>query len=357
MTIAVAALLETYADGRLLWEAKGWPMEGVAAELATDGTLAAALAAENLKVDLSQAALSRKSLAGTELPRPVAEAIVRLETRPKREHLTELVVAGLRVLRGEPAGREPRELALALFAHFPTDEFAVKFAEAVSNQVGVSPGGSLLDSLGRAIADRLPHVLKRSEAKLARQLARRLDRLTVRRAVQAGAAGGVGGAVVGCAVLGVGVVAFVAMLLSGRLQIVNPAPEAAKATEVGRSHEVASNVTQPPVIIVHVAEGSAPVVFDLQALLSAIATGEIGVNEMGEKPKPIDNPVPSKPLLPYQKAPPCLGEAGEKPINGGCWTPIADMKPPCGRYLFRHEDKCYRAVAADPTNPVGQLPR
>jgi len=366
MGAALTALLKTYDVGRLLWEAKGWPMDGVAAQLAADEELRIALAKEKLKVDLSQAALSRRSLAGAELPRAVAEAIERLETRPRREHLTEIVITGLHVLQGESTTREPREVALALLAHFPTDEFALKFAEAIANRAGLAPSASLLDSLGRAIADRLPHVLKLRETKLARRLGKYLDRLTPKRIALAGAAGGVGGAVVACVVLGVAG----GMLLSGRLHLVHP--EAAKTAQVApaptaptetdapmfvdgpQSPEVPANITQRPMIFVQVTQGSAPFVFDAQSLLGAIAAAQTGDNTMG--PKPIDNPTPSKPL-PLQKAPPCLKEAGEREIGGGCWVYIADVKPPCGRYLFRSGDACYRPVAADPTKPVGLLPK
>jgi hypothetical protein len=46
---------------------------------------------------------------------------------------------------------------------------------------------------------------------------------------------------------------------------------------------------------------------------------------------------------------------GEVAINGNCWANQGDVKPPCGR-LFRHGDKCYRPVAADPKKPIGPAP-
>jgi hypothetical protein len=68
--------------------------------------------------------------------------------------------------------------------------------------------------------------------------------------------------------------------------------------------------------------------------------------------KTIDNLVPAAPQA-NQKLPPCLTEAGEVEINGGCYANQGDVKPPCGRYLYRGGDKCYRPIAADPTKPVG----
>jgi hypothetical protein len=176
---------------------------------------------------------------------------------------------------------------------------------------------------------------------------------------------------VACVVVGLGLIAFMGLLLlSGRLLIVRPiseaaatvasgpapqAPNASQAakSEVAASPMMAANVTQPPMLILCVAQGSAPVVLDWQAVLGAIA--KAGDKNMGEKrEKPIDNPVPDKPV-PLLKAPPCLTEAGEELINGGCWVGT-HVPPPCGRYLFRHGNRCYRAVAADPMKPVGLIP-
>jgi hypothetical protein len=69
--------------------------------------------------------------------------------------------------------------------------------------------------------------------------------------------------------------------------------------------------------------------------------------EWGEKP--LDQPIPVK-LLPGQKAPPCDSGLREEAINAGCWIPIVG-EPPCGR-LFRHDNKCYRPIAAEPKKPT-----
>ena len=81
--------------------------------------------------------------------------------------------------------------------------------------------------------------------------------------------------------------------------------------------------------------------FDPRSLLDMPAT-------WGEKP--LDQPIP-KFTLPGQRAAPCDTGIGQVELNGNCWAPIAHMKPPCGR-LFRHEDACYRPIAAEPKKPA-----
>jgi hypothetical protein len=90
---------------------------------------------------------------------------------------------------------------------------------------------------------------------------------------------------------------------------------------------------------------------EAEALLRA-ALG--AVLDLGKKTE-TEHWIPNEPA-PWQKlAKDCKASLGEKPINGGCWVWIADVPPPCGE-LFRHGDKCYRPVAADPNKPVGMIP-
>jgi hypothetical protein len=56
--------------------------------------------------------------------------------------------------------------------------------------------------------------------------------------------------------------------------------------------------------------------------------------------------------MPRQKRGQCDADAGETLINGGCWVEVGGMTPPC-RKLFRNGNRCYRPVAADPDQPVG----
>jgi hypothetical protein len=248
MSATLAALLKSYDEGRLLWEAKGWAMEDVADELTADPELANGL-----------------------------------ETRPKREHLTEIVEAGLRAVRGQPTNKDPRALAQELLAHFPTDELAHKLADALVNQAGGL--GAVLDRLARLVTQHLPRALKVREAKLARYLAKRLDRLSAKRLAIAGAVGGLGGGLVAC-VVGLVFVVVHSHVASGS--------EVAHAPELAHV-PVPASTTQPPMIVVAtLAQGSAPLVFDPQALLGAIA------GQLGEKV--VDQAILSSPL-PNQKVP------------------------------------------------------
>ena len=350
MNAALAVLLQTYDEARLLWEAKGWTMEDVADELTSDKALKDEL--QDQKLDLSQASLSRKSTKGEPLPRPVAEAIQRLATRPTREHLTGIVELGLKATRGQSTNQDPRAVAQALLAHFPTDAFARQLADALVNGASTASGtGSLFDVCARAIADRLPRLPKAPKFArlLAQHLTQQLDRLSAGRLALSGAVGGLAGGAVACGVLLLGAVALLAFILSGR----SPAwfgqgPEVVRAPAVVPSPQ-AANISQPVIVIANATQAGTHLVFDMQALLGAVSDQQMGS-------KVVDMAMPGKPL-PNQKLPPCLAEAYEKELNGGCWTRIYDAKPPCGRYLFHGaEEGCYRPIAADPQKPVGLLP-
>jgi hypothetical protein len=115
---------------------------------------------------------------------------------------------------------------------------------------------------------------------------------------------------------------------------------AASGALVGCLVLLAAGVTRPgPLVVVLPGAGTdgATVSFDPRSLLDTPAA-------WGEKP--LDQPIPVK-TLPGQKVAPCNAQWGEVTINGNCWTPT-DVKPPCG-YLFRHGDRCYRPIAAEPT--------
>jgi hypothetical protein len=78
-----------------------------------------------------------------------------------------------------------------------------------------------------------------------------------------------------------------------------------------------------------------------------------GVMDLGKKAE--ENWIPKTPYPGQKLEKDCNPDLGEKPINGGCWVYIFDVKPPC-KLLFRHGDSCYRPVSADPTKPVGMFP-
>jgi hypothetical protein len=68
---------------------------------------------------------------------------------------------------------------------------------------------------------------------------------------------------------------------------------------------------------------------------------------------PAEQQVP-KFTLPGQKVAPCDEGLRQEAIYGNCWAPMYGT-PPCGR-LFRHGDKCYLPVAADPKKPAAPAP-
>jgi hypothetical protein len=268
-------LLKSYEEGRLLVFAKGWTVEAVAEEIAAKPELA--------EYELAASTLHRYMATSRHIPPPIARIIEGLATQPKREHLTEIVESGLRVLRGQPTSskQDPDELAKAVLAHFPADELALKLAEALTRQAGHSSGtGSLFDVFSRAIADRLPRLPRLREQKLAHRLARRLDRLSPKRLVMAGVAGGVAGAVVASIVFVLGAVIIAQLFLSGRLQVLaTRAAETPKPPEVGQAPEPTKAVNVPN--LPRQASGAFPPPSSERFLASALA----GL-KMPDKPEP-----------------------------------------------------------------------
>jgi len=340
-------LLNTYDEARLLWEAKGYTIDGIATTLASQEP-------STFPKDciLAPATLQRYSVTDRTLPEPIARLIESLPPMGGRTRQAEVVELGLRTLKGLPLERNPLDVAHALLSCFPTDQLALQLADAVSNLARVSSGaGSLLDVFARSVADRVPRLPKASRFSrmLARHLTLQLDRLGAGRLSISGAVGGLAGGLIACGVLLLGSVALLAFILSGRSSAgfafrpeVSPSPSVVSSPQAG-------NIRQMVVIITNGTQAGTPVVFDLQALLGAITA-----QWMGSKAA-VDMSLPSQPL-PYQKVPPCLEEAGERSINGACWFGSKDSKPPCGRYLFHGPDGCYRPVAADPQRPVGLQP-
>src|SRR4051812_16789370 len=118
-------LLETYEEGRLLSWAKGWKLDAVAKEISEVAKKRPEL--ERFKCSLTTFSLLSKT--AQPLPPPVAEVIEGLESH--KPHLSEIVEAGLRKLRGQSqpkAKKDPRKMAQALLDNFPTDEVALKLA-------------------------------------------------------------------------------------------------------------------------------------------------------------------------------------------------------------------------------------
>ena len=90
-----------------------------------------------------------------------------------------------------------------------------------------------------------------------------------------------------------------------------------------------------------------PLQSSVTAFLGALVSPEMA------KKVPAEQFVPDRPL-PGQKLPPCSSDLQEKEMSGGCWMRGFEG-PPC-KSLFRHEDGCYRPIAADPAKGVGLVP-
>ena len=102
----------------------------------------------------------------------------------------------------------------------------------------------------------------------------------------------------------------------------------------------------PPVLIVFgPAADDSPVWFEPGSLLA--------IGDPGGPKRPAEQQVP-KFTLPGQKVAPCDAELAQESIHGNCWAWMG-VTPPCG-HLFRHGDKCYAPVAADPKKPDGPAP-
>lgn len=311
-------LLQTYEEARLLWDAMGWGITKVAEHLTS--------LPEMTDFDVSQSTLSRNTSPGRRVPiePEVALAIEALKPVNGFEGRTDIAVAGIRALHGRAPKVDALELALALLAHFPTDEFALKLADALAKQVDT---GGKLDTVQAAV--------NHADAKLD-VLDTKLDKLDRGSGAILQAFRGV------MALGGVGVLAAVSTCVAVVAQ--RPAPVAPVASAPAAAPvEVTVNVGCA--IVASVGADGTPRTSNPGMWLGVAA------EQMGEKPvTPLDQDVPVKPF-PGQKVPPCDAGWAEEPINGGCYVRTV-MKPPCGE-LFRSGNSCYRPVAAAPTKPVG----
>jgi len=319
-TPATPPLLKTYQEARLLWEAKNWKLTGVADELGEKPELK--------RFHISHTKLSKKTT--SERPSPiepeVAAAIEALETRPGCERQVEIVTRGLLALHGAAPVPAPVEAGsvqgeeeaapvedVAKVLKELRDALPGELVEALEAKVNARDG-KLIDALEEKagareskLIDALEERAAAREGGLVQELAR-LGRFSWTRAIP----GGVG--------------AFLGSL------IVVPLLLGFAAVSVGTPGFTYRPPGRPDASPRWFEPGSALAVF-----------------EWGEKP-PVDQTVPDW-TLPGQRVAPCDEGLGEVAINGNCWTFIADVKPPCGR-LFRHGDKCYRPIAADPKKPT-----
>jgi hypothetical protein len=202
---------------------------------------------------------------------------------------------------------------------FPIEPEVAAAVEGMETRVGyerqteIVTAGLRAAHAGRPAAGvrpRLPAGLRVS--RLIRKIAERFGRASWKPIfISAGS-----GALVGCLVLLV-----VAPLLPGRANAaVQPGP--------------------PVVIIPGAAADGSPLWFEPGALVALADPGGV---------RPAEQEVPRK-TLPGQKVAPCDEGLRQEAIYGNCWIPIVGA-PPCGR-LFRHGDKCYAPVAAEPKKPA-----
>lgn len=285
---------------RLVWESRGQKMETVSLALTE-------ACGEGFSVSSLQRLTAKTR---DEVPEHVVAVIQALAIMPGAEDTAEVVRRGLAALEKGPAvdaealvaqlasklpRLDPEVIALAVAAKLPDSEAMVAQLKVLQSTVDHS------DAKGELI-----------------ELKRDRDRRALIRAVWGSCA--------------VGVVTSFVLAHWQHAPATAPAPVVLNISW-GAMEEAA-----------RAQQGSAPGVFTPFMLLRVLPSGELG-----EKLPP-EQYVPSK-LLPYQKPPPCLTEAREEEINGGCWQQVVG-KPPCGRMLFRNGDTCYRPIAADPQKPV-----
>jgi hypothetical protein len=316
-------LLETYEEARLLLEAKGWGLAKAAEHLSELPELA--------RFHISQTKLSKRTTPGSKVPiePEVAAAVEGMQTWRGHERKTEIVTKGLRALHGDPSV-DVGQVAADLREQLPASGLAPKLVEALEEKAGQRAASFVQEIAERSASELTPRLVATVEALTPRvveavealeeksgqradsffqKLAERLGRTSGK---QIAISAGLGG-LVGCLAL------LVAPLLAG--------------------------ATQPGPLVVIIPDGAldgSPLRFEPESLLAAVAWGE---------KMPAEQQVPKK-TLPGQKVAPCDAEAGEVAIYGNCWANQGDVKPPCGRRTFRHGDKCYRPIAAEPKKPA-----
>lgn len=316
---------DNYAILRLIWSARGYVAKEVSSQLKRQWPK---------REGLAVASVQRKAQYGAKAPADIARFIKDPANFPIKsgyEEGAEVVRVGLAALEAGNVA-DPEALAASIAAKVPAlDPEAI--ARAITSKRLRVPVVRLARKVAHALRaqfDVLAAKLDKVDAKLDTAEAKRdADTQAILRAVRT--TGGLNGMLV----------LFAFVLLAGAFS--DHGRDSFRAPEASNAPEPSPRV----IIVTNVAQGGAPLAFDLQSFLAAIETGELG------KKEPEEFLLPAGPL-PGQKLPPCEARLREEAINGGCWTEIAGH-PPCG-LLFRGGDKCYRPIAADPTKPIG-LPK
>lgn len=335
-------LVERFDEARLLAFAKGWTLDALAEEISEQ--IKTKKRPELADLSLSATTLQRRSVTSRHAPRPLAELVEELKTFRGREHLTEIVETGLRVLRGqsEPSKRDPRELAIALLAHFPTDEFALKLAEALASggPRKRSPLAALARRVARVVAKRLQGTFASGahdalEATINHMDAKvdlidaKIDRSEVQRRKDKRDV-----ILVVCAV---GVCASVLAQCQHGSAVVFPGAGGAEPTAVYQQ------------IALHLGTELRDGTGQLEQWTRVPYLGNPSGN-MGER-KPKGPRMMPHHALPGQAVKPCPDSATL--LYDACWLETTKTAP-CPSDLFQEGTKCYAPIQADPNVPVGE---
>ncbi len=308
----------TFEEGRLLWEAKGWDLERLSDEIAAFVKDKPDLK----KFEYSASTLQRRSVTDRYMPRPISELIEALKVHPGREHLTEIVETGLRVVHGERISRKvnPKELAQELAQCFPADDFAQRLANALATLAPTTPGLDVdqlavalsaklsqpdVDQLAEALSARLPKPPGLDVDQLAGALSAKLPKPNVD-----------------------------ALLASVTHRLTRAAWIAAGfiVAVLGLFLLLGQRTPQSPAVVV--LNGIADLRFIEPPLV--LWTGE--AIEMGKRRLTL----PDRPFK-GQAKPPCNAADHEVELGGGCWVKLA-ASAPCGAKAYEHAGSCYIPV-------------
>src|SRR5262245_33374315 len=122
-------LLKTYQEARLLFEAKGWALAKAAEQLSELPEMA--------RFHITHTKLSKKTTPAKKVPiePEVAAAVEGLKTWGGHERQTEIVIAGLLALHGDPSSVELVQVATEV-RELPASEPALKLVEALERKAG-----------------------------------------------------------------------------------------------------------------------------------------------------------------------------------------------------------------------------
>jgi hypothetical protein len=140
--MGLMALVQRWDEARLLWEAKGYSIDEVSAVV--QAQVAEGKRPQLANLELSESTVARRTRSNRAVPKGLDELVEELSTKPGRERETEVVEAGLRVLRGKPprSKNEPQEIAQALLAIFPTNELGSWLTSTRRSSRASWPGAS-----------------------------------------------------------------------------------------------------------------------------------------------------------------------------------------------------------------------